>query len=643
MTRLKPLLLALAISLTAGVVMADVSDLPTKTINGKLYHYYTVEPKETLYSLQHKLGVDRATIERYNPSVVDGLQAHQTLYFPATAATTRKVAQAIAATPANPVHTVAKGESVYGIARAYDVTVDDLMAANPAARDGIKPGMNLTIPVNGVGEAATAMAAETAQTAEPVARLRGIPYTIKNGETLYAIAKAHGVTTDEILDVNPGMSPTFYRGGQTIIIPIAEVDSSEEISDDEVEIQIGYVDTEVVDEPDESETEEPVVIYRAPAAADEAEEEAEETLPAPVAPVRSESSIAVMLPFMLGEKTVSKQAARYTEFYKGLLLAADTLKSVSRPVRIYAYDTAGSIDTLRAILKRPELKNVQAIIAPPDEAQLRIVGAFGRDNGVMVVNPFAVKDESYLTNPAMIQASVPSATLQRKAVEGLVRRFGNRVPVILRRNGGPMEHADFINSAKEAYLDADITPLIITYTDKLTPQNLARLTAGSSDYLFIPTEGKLSEANRFMPALVEYRESLDDPSRVMVMGYPEWITFRNEARQSMAKANTIIYSRFFSDDDSYGARKANDQFAYWYGSAPEPAEPKQGFLGLDLGMYLIKALRQNGGDFETDSPQWDGVQNGFRLVRGEPQAGWSNDVIYFINYRPSGLIDRIEM
>jgi len=69
---------------TAPVFAADaaVKDLPVKSVNGHLYHYYQIPAKETVYSVCYKLGVTKEELIRYNPAVEDGLKVGMTVYFP---------------------------------------------------------------------------------------------------------------------------------------------------------------------------------------------------------------------------------------------------------------------------------------------------------------------------------------------------------------------------------------------------------------------------------------------------------------------------------------------------------------------------------------------------------------------------------
>lgn len=159
--RLRKTAATLFLCMTAIMAMAQdmpVSSLPIKTINGKQYHYYEVQPKETIYSLSHKLGIDKQTIEQYNPTIKDGIRNHTILYFPVSE-------DSDASQPATPpggtiVHKAKKGESAYAIAHQYGVSVADLVAANPNILDGVKAKDNVIIP-------STAATTQPADTDEP--------------------------------------------------------------------------------------------------------------------------------------------------------------------------------------------------------------------------------------------------------------------------------------------------------------------------------------------------------------------------------------------------------------------------------------------------------------------------------------------
>lgn len=110
-------------------------------------------------------------------------------------------------------HTVQKGETLYAIARRYDVAVDMLMKANAIADPSrLVVGMSLTIP--GQSKAAVSTGPTVTSSANPVI----VDYVVKKGDTLYGIAKAHGVSVEAILKAS-SITSTTIKLGQRLKIP----------------------------------------------------------------------------------------------------------------------------------------------------------------------------------------------------------------------------------------------------------------------------------------------------------------------------------------------------------------------------------------------------------------------------------------
>lgn len=603
------LLLSAVSTLTA---LASIQDLPVTSRNGKAYYYYEVQPKETIYSLTHKLGITREEIIRHNPSVADGLKAHTTLYFPAPQADMPRS------------HKVEKGETIYGISKRYGMSPDRLIELNPFLSDGLKTGQTLRLEDS---------AGAPVQAAADV-DMRG--HLVEDGETFYSIARRYNVSVAQLEAANP--SVPVLKKGQVLNIPVIAQQTAPvtvtEPAPAAVAVTAVAVDT-VAAAPAPAVvaiTENTPVNIVTPAL-----EEAEE-----VTVDKGEIKIAVALPFMLvqGSK-MSKPAARMTEFYKGFLIAVDSLRRIGSPIKVYAYDTADNTDSVKSILRRPEMKDVQVIIAPDNEEHLAMIADFASRNGSTVLNPFAVKDESYLTNSAMIQANIPTAMMYTKAIKGITSQFPGYTPVIVSRTDGPDDKREFTDELKKQLSDAGITYTLLTFTNKLTTNNLKGLDSNTG-YLFIPVSGRQAEANRILPALNEYRETLDNPDNIRVFGYPEWTTFRGETLTNMQNLNTVIYSRFYTPEElDSDATDIENRYKAWYGGKGiEKAVPRQGLFGFDTGMFLIRALQRNQGDFGKAAPTNYGVQNSFHLVSPGGAKGYVNDVLYFINYRPSGLINK---
>lgn len=122
-----------------------------------------------------------------------------------------------ATTPARPrTHTVAPGETFFGIARRYGVTSDALRAANPDARwESVRIGDELRIPPARAAAATPARAGGEAPRRGAAARR---VHVVEPGQTLFGIARRYGVRPKAIQDAND-MDGDQVRIGQRLVIP----------------------------------------------------------------------------------------------------------------------------------------------------------------------------------------------------------------------------------------------------------------------------------------------------------------------------------------------------------------------------------------------------------------------------------------
>lgn len=105
-------------------------------------------------------------------------------------------------TDAAVVHRVGRGESLWSIARLYQVSEDEIRAANGLSGSRIVAGQELRVP--GV----------SAATADRV-----VSHRVSPGESLWTIARRHGTSVDQIRRHNR-MASTRILAGQVLEIPV---------------------------------------------------------------------------------------------------------------------------------------------------------------------------------------------------------------------------------------------------------------------------------------------------------------------------------------------------------------------------------------------------------------------------------------
>jgi LysM repeat protein len=129
---------------------------------------------------------------------------------------------ALAQSTCGDTYTVKSGDNLSKIAAACNVTVADLLKANPEIKDPnvIRSGLVLRLKPS----AATPTTNPTSPTSTPAPANAG-EYVVQRGDTLSKIATRFGTTVQAILSVNPKITnPAVIYVGQVIKLPSGVAD-----------------------------------------------------------------------------------------------------------------------------------------------------------------------------------------------------------------------------------------------------------------------------------------------------------------------------------------------------------------------------------------------------------------------------------
>lgn len=161
---------------------------------------YTVKSGDSLWSIAKKFNITVDDLKKANNLTSNSLSIGQKLVIPGKKEST-----------SNNVYTVQKGDSLYSIARKYNVDVNALKQANNLSSNLLSIGQVLIIPTGTEDY---------------------ILYKVVSGDSLYSIAKKYGITMQEIMDFN-NLGSTILTVGQVLKIPVAyeeEIPSTSEVT-----------------------------------------------------------------------------------------------------------------------------------------------------------------------------------------------------------------------------------------------------------------------------------------------------------------------------------------------------------------------------------------------------------------------------
>ncbi|MDO4542026.1 MAG: SafA/ExsA family spore coat assembly protein [Bacillota bacterium] len=158
---------------------------------------YTVKQGDSLYKIGKKYNLSIESILNANPNIdnADMIYPGESLNIPGP-------------------HQVQKGETLSSIASLYSVSLNALIAANPQIEDPnrIYPQTMVIIP---------AAAGDSYEDRN----FRGVSYIVQPGDTLYEIAKLYHVSLESLIDANPQIqNPDLIYPGQKISVPVGDTE-----------------------------------------------------------------------------------------------------------------------------------------------------------------------------------------------------------------------------------------------------------------------------------------------------------------------------------------------------------------------------------------------------------------------------------
>ena len=649
------------------------SNLPKTTVGGHQFYYYEVNAGESIYDIAAKIGVTKDEIIKNNPDAADGVENGMKLYFPVDKQDSNVPAATVAT---GQRHTVEEGETLYGLAKRYGTTVEEIIAANPGSDKGIKTGQVLTIP--GKGTTASTKVNANQQVMEAFGRNTtmqvSVPqgsdpifHTLQAGEDICSIAKQYNATIEGIISANPGLKPDEYTTGAKVkVVPntalpfiyertgrrnykyevkrgetYASIAADNGITENELKaanpdlkkVKKGKVIT--LPKPfNERVTGEMATIpidelrdYYLPRINDLYDNLVAKRL-------ENEVNIALVLPFQLHKSAPPKQAYLYTDFYKGFLLALDSTTKVSdKHINLKVYDTQHNLNVTDSLLSLPEMKTMNIIIAPSEPQQLAKINAFGKANGVPVLNCFTTKNDDYLDNPYVYQVNTPTGEMMHDVMRWFDEQFNGYSVIYL--NDASDSGKEMFEHIRKHISHKKYSTETINVNGDLTYNDISNKMNPGTKYVFIPSSGDKNLVKKYIKALKQVKSDRFDCD-LSLIAYPEYVLYLKDYQTDLQDVDSWMFTRFFN---AKGFRTRDLEAAYKtnFGGEPLQAVPNMAIYGYDTGLYLLHSLGVDG-IINEETPMYKGIQTSFRWERGDNWRGYTNQAIEVVHFSPDHQI-----
>jgi len=424
---------------TTGEAKKEVSETKTAVTSGKEI-IHEVQPKETFYSIEKKYGISDEALKAANPFLEKtGVQIGQKLVIPAKGSAPKTAAKPAKEKGAEKYvyHDVQPKETKFGIAKQYDMTVDELEKRNPDIVNSLPVGYRLTI--KGTAPKTEHVATETAKPAEnkkPAESSKKavtyMDYQVKPKETFYSLGRVFHLSQDELVALNPSLSEGV-KEGMVLKVPAGYIAPAP--------IIVAQVPTE---KPADSSVNKPVestgggikIVDKVKSTENENVEIVELTKKRGI---NERKKVVLLLPFNMAkvQSDTSGTANRIKndkflnmtlDFYSGALMAIDSAKTLKLPIDVAIYDSQETKTTSSIVSLVPKLQDADAVIGPFYQNNAEVAANMLRSSNVPVISPLSKDSANPIDN---LYQTVPANDVIRNSVFDFMRsKNGNIIAVV---------------------------------------------------------------------------------------------------------------------------------------------------------------------------------------------------------------------
>ncbi len=602
------LLLLLAIT-SATNIKAQTND----------YFTHTVSKGQTLYSISRMYNTTVQELIELNPECAIKISIGQKL----------KIKQKNSLQEPNNsktngarYHTIQPGETLYRLGQMYQITPQEICAANPGLSiSNFRSGEVILIPTPAKQITAVTEKKEQPAKVENKTVIR-TTHKVEKGETIYSITRRYGITEEELRVANPDIDLDKKKlKRKTILkIPYSQID-------------LAAIERENIAKEEQSNAD----IFR------EIEEKRDSIAALdPFQGVR----VALILPFLLDSYSPNEQA-RMVEYYEGFLLAVEKLKRYGYSFEINTFDSGSEKTTeLQTLINSGKLDNMDIIFGAVYTEHNKILAKYAKEKNIPLVIPFTSKEDEIFHNSMVYVVNTMQSYFFSEVTDHFLKAFPHANVIFV--SDGENNKKEFVTALTDKLNEKNVPHSTITLEQLNDQENnvttLSTLLQEGKENIFVPTSSKENILGAMLPTLILLNNDTIALPEYKLFGYPEWQIYASNMDSRIYEVDTYFYASFFSHPTLPETSKFQNDFIRWYNRNLQNIYPRYGMLGHDTAYAFLLAISKYG----TDMPQhinkisFTPVQTGFKFERVNNWGGMVNKKIYFVHYTPQYNIEKID-
>jgi len=507
------------------------------------YYLHTVNPGQTIYGISKAYAVSMDDILKANPDAKKGIKAGSILKIPVIKSEEPKTFIS---------HKVARGETLYEISFNYNVKVSEIMAVNPGLTEKISNGQIILIPVPDKKQAVT-----VAQNTLGV-------HIVQKNETIYSISKLYGTSIEELKKLNPGLTESI-QVGQQIKLPIGAVIGKQPVKDSVIK------------------------------------KDSVITIECGKTGLQNSYRIALLIPFYLEKSynidttddkvpVTSYKSLSFIQFYEGVRIALDSLENTGMALTVYIYDVNESTNAEEFLKKKTELKNMDLIIGPFFMNNFSAFADWAKDNGINIVNPFTKKESAIKNNDRTFKLVASDSAQTSRVLTFIAETYPGCNLIVVNRSSDTTQSRAFKKSAALINLDKKaFTYSIVDYSAKGFAGVSGKLNSDTINVVIT-----LAEGEAFVSAYIRNLNESAHRYKIVLFGQSSWEQYPSLDLEYLMNLNLHIFESYFIDYSKPEIKDFIKKFRHKYNTDPD----YYGFHGYDIMMYFSGALKKYGKNFQ---------------------------------------------
>ena len=424
-------------------------------------------------------------------------------------------------------------------------------------------------------------------------------YKVKKKDTIYGIAKKYNVTIDDLMKANPDMQKPDYqlKKGDQLLIPFA------------AEKKVANTGTTTAAQPSAKSA------------------VAGKTVPGVV-------RVGVMLPL----HNVDGDGQRMIEYYRGILMACDSLKAQGINTRVHAWNVA--IDAnVKQILNDDNATDCDIIFGPLYTKQVKEMGDFCRKHDIRLVIPFSISGNDVAGNDHIFQVFQSQAQQSESAVGAFVGRFKGCHTVIVDCNDTTSKKGVFTFALRKRLESQGMTYSVTNL--KSSDTQFAKAFSQTLPNVVVLNTGRSPELNSTLAKLNVLKATLPKV-KISLFGYTDWLMYTKVYKDYFYKYDAYIPTTFYYNAASAGTANIERAYRSWFKSDMRAALPRFAITGYDQAQFFIRGIHQYGAKFRGTQQQsaYRPLQTPlkFKYVNG---GGMQNRSFMLVHYTPAKYIETI--